>query len=52
MTSAPRVALNLVGSDLGSRNNIGLEVAVDVRGVSRICALHVAGNLDSRRRVA
>ena len=44
-----RGSLRLVGSDLGTRNNVGVEVGVDVRGVARVGALDVAGDLSRRR---
>jgi hypothetical protein len=42
----------LVGSNFWSGNNVGVEVAVDVRGVARVRALDVSRNLCSRRRLA
>jgi hypothetical protein len=45
-------SLRLVGSNPGSRNNVRVEVAVDVRSVARVGALNVAGDLGGRRRPA
>jgi hypothetical protein len=36
------IRVYLVCSDLGSRNNVGFEVVVDVRSVTRVGALDVA----------
>jgi hypothetical protein len=40
-----RVTTQSVGSNLGSRNNVALEVVVDIGGVAGVSGLDVAGNL-------
>ena len=44
-----QIYLRLVGGDLGTGNSVGVEVGVDVRGVARVSALDVAGDLSSGR---
>lgn len=48
----PNDAYSLVGCDLGSGNNVALEVVVDVGSVTRVGALDVARDLRNGRRVA